>query len=219
VERISAIESRPAGAEENTGPLSDDKDEMTAPSSSKNTQEKACGNPFRRLPDLWGHLLFWPLAVGGVALDLWSKKAIFEWLPTVPYEKHVVIDGFFQLILRENTGAAFSIAQGQRPFLVGISTIAFFAVTGIFLFGHVRRRITQIAMGCMLAGIVGNLYDRAFNNGVVRDFLDVFVNDYHWPTFNVADSMLCIGVGLLIISNFTLHQADQTRNPRQTAAH
>jgi len=191
---------------------------MTAPSSSKNIQEKACRNPFRRLPDLWGHLLFWPIAMGGAALDLWSKKAIFEWLPTVPYEKYVVIDGFFQLILRENSGAAFSIAQGQRWFLVGISCIASVAAIGIFLFGGVQRRITQIAMGCMLAGISGNFYDRAFNNGLVRDFLDVYVGNHHWPTFNVADSLLCIGVGLLILTNFMAPQADQTHAPRQTAA-
>jgi signal peptidase II len=191
---------------------------MTVSSSSKNTQEKACRNLFRRLPDFWGHLLFWPIAVGGVVLDLWSKKAIFEWLPTVPYEKYVIVEGFFQLILRENSGAAFSIAQGQRLFLVGISCVAFFAAVGIFLFGGVHRRITQIAMGCMTAGIVGNLHDRALNNGMVRDFLDVFVKNYHWPTFNVADSLLCIGVGLLILTNFMSHQADQTRDPRQTAA-
>jgi signal peptidase II len=185
---------------------------MTVSSSSKNTQEKACRNLFRRLPDFWGHLLFWPIAAGGVVLDLWSKKAIFEWLPTVPYEKYVIIDGFFQLILRENTGAAFSIAQGQRLFLVGISCVAFFAAIGIFLFGGVQRRITQIAMGCMTAGIIGNFYDRALNNGMVRDFLDVFVKNYHWPTFNVADSLLCIGVGLLIIANLTTQQS-QTPKP------
>jgi signal peptidase II len=191
---------------------------MTVSSSSKNTQEKACRNLFRRLPDFGGHLLFWPIAVGGVVLDLWSKKAIFDWLPTVLYEKYVVIDGFFQLILRENTGAAFSIAQGQRWFLVGISCVAFFAAIGIFLFGGVQRRITQIAMGCMTAGIVGNFYDRALNNGMVRDFLDVFVKNYHWPTFNIADSLLCIGVGLLILTNFMSPQAGQTRDPQQTAA-
>jgi signal peptidase II len=184
---------------------------MTVSSSSKNTQEKACRNLFRRLPDFWGHLLFWPIAIGGVVLDLWSKKAIFEWLPTVPHEKYVVIDGFFQLILRENTGAAFSIAQGWRWFLVGTSCVAFFAAIGIFLFGGVRRRITQIAMGCMTAGIVGNLHDRAMNNGMVRDFLDVFVKNYHWPTFNVADSLLCIGVGLMIIANLMMRNNQDSR--------
>jgi signal peptidase II len=179
---------------------------MNVPSSSKNTQDKACRNAFGRLPDFKGHLLFWPIAIAGAAFDLWSKKAIFDWLPTVVGEKYVIIDGFFQLILRENSGAAFSILQGHKFFLVSILILAFFVATGIFLWGGIHRRVTQIAMGCMLAGIVGNFYDRAFNNGLVRDFLDVYVRDYHWPTFNVADSMLCIGVGLLIIANLTAPQ-------------
>jgi signal peptidase II len=179
---------------------------MTNPSSSKNNQEKACQNSFGRLPDFTGHLLFWPIAIAGAALDLWSKKAVFDWLPTVPGETYVIIKGFFQFILRNNDGAAFSILAGQRPFLVSILVVAFFVLTGIFLLSGIHRRIMQLAMGCMLAGIIGNFYDRAFNNGLVRDFLDVYVGNSHWPTFNVADSMLCIGVTLLVIANLTTPQ-------------
>lgn len=190
---------------------------MTPQSAAHNKQEKACPVSVGRLPDFKGHLLFWPIALLGAGLDLWSKKAVFDWLPTVPGETYVIIDGFFQLILRENAGAAFSILQGQKIFLVSILIVAFLVVCGIFLFGGIHRRITQAAMGCMLAGIVGNFYDRAFNNGLVRDFLDVYVGDYHWPTFNVADSMLCIGVGLLIIANLTAPQAGQKPDPQQKA--
>ena len=191
---------------------------MTVSSSSKITREKACRTLSRRFPDFGGHLLFWPIAIAGAVFDLWSKNAVFHWLPTVPGEKYAVIDGFFQFILRENSGAAFSIAQGQRWVLTGISVIAFLAVIGIFLLGGVRRRLTQIAMGCMTAGIAGNLHDRLLNNGMVRDFIDVYVKNYHWPTFNVADSLLCIGVGLLILANFTSRQAGQTHDLQQTAA-
>jgi signal peptidase II len=161
--------------------------------------------------------LFWPIAIAGAVFDLWSKNAVFHWLPTVPGEKYAVIDGFFQFILRENSGAAFSIAQGQRWVLTGISVIAFLAVIGIFLLGGVRRRLTQIAMGCMTAGIAGNLHDRLLNNGMVRDFIDVYVKQYHWPTFNAADSLLCVGVGLLILTNLK-SQAGQTHDLQQTAA-
>jgi signal peptidase II len=53
-------------------------------------------------------------------------------------------------------------------------------------------------------GVGGNLYDRLFNDGRVRDFIDVnlYVNNYHWPTFNIADSLLCIGVGLCLLDAF-----------------
>jgi signal peptidase II len=183
--------------------------QMTAPSSSKNTQGKACRNLIGRLPDFKGHLLFWPIAIAGAAFDLWSKKAVFDWLPTVIGEKYVIIDGFFQFILRENSGAAFSILQGQKLFLVGILIVAFFVVIGVFLLNGVNRRTTQVALAFFTGGIVGNFYDRAFNNGLVRDFLDVYVRDYHWPTFNVADSLLCIGVGLLVISNLFSAQTER----------
>lgn len=171
------------------------------------------------MPDLVGHLLFWPIAVGGAAFDLWSKAAVFKWLPTVPGETYTIIDGYVNFILRENAGAAFSILHGQRWFLTGISAAAFLVVLGIFLFGSIRRRIMQVALACVLGGIVGNFYDRAFLNGHVRDFIDVLIPviRYNWPTFNVADSLLCIGVGLLIIANFTAPTAQKPALPQTKA--
>lgn len=145
-------------------------------------------------------LLYWPIAVGGAALDLWSKSAVFKWLS--PEEPYSIIDGFLQFILRENTGAAFSAFQGWRMFLVTISCVALVVVIGISFFAKFYSKTTLIALACITGGITGNLYDRLFNEGRVRDFIDVnlIFRDYHWPTFNVADSLLCIGVGLLIFS-------------------
>jgi len=174
-----------------------------------------------RFPDITGHLLFWPIAVSGAAFDLWSKKAVFDWLPSLPGEKYVIIEGYVNFILRVNLGAAFSMFFGQRTFLTGISTAAFLVVVGIFLFSGIHRRIMQIALGCMIAGIIGNLYDRAFNEGMVRDFIDVTIPfiGYNWPTFNIADSLLCLGVGLLIIANLTAQdQAHPGPVPQQTKA-
>lgn len=147
-------------------------------------------------------LLFWPAAAGGAALDLWSKHAVFNWLMQVPEQQYTLIGGFLRFILRENEGAAFSIFHGWRNFLVLISIIALLAEVVIFFSGLVRQKLVMFAMGCTAGGIVGNLYDRLFNEGRVRDFIDVYVGSYHWPTFNVADSLLCIGVGLMIIANF-----------------
>jgi signal peptidase II len=123
-------------------------------------------------------------------------------------------------ILRENAGAAFSILHGQRFFLTATSAAAFFVVILFFLFGSIHRRVMQIALACILGGIVGNFYDRAFLNGHVRDFIDVLIPviRYNWPTFNVADSLLCIGVGLLIAANFTA-PTEQRPALRQTAGH
>ena len=166
-------------------------------------------------------LWFWPIAIFGAALDLWSKWAVFKWLPTltpyryitidgetVPEFRYVLINGFLQFILRENDGAAFSIFRGWTSFLVSISAIALCVMIGVFFFAKIHSKLMLFALGCMTGGIIGNLYDRAFNAGRVRDFIDVYVGSHHWPTFNVADSMLCIGVGLLIIANL--------RSPKET---
>lgn len=184
---------------------------------SRKPQEEgqaAVGLP-RRRPDLSAWILFGGLTLAGLVLDLWSKQAVFDWLAGVEGQQITLIDGFLQFIPRLNKGAAFSIAEGQRVFLVAVSLAAFIVVTILFVFGHIRRRLMQAALGLMNAGILGNLYDRMFNDGMVRDFIDVYVGTYHWPTFNVADSLLCIGVALMLILSFT-SEADQTPARPQT---
>ncbi|MHC4930404.1 MAG: signal peptidase II, partial [Planctomycetota bacterium] len=104
--------------------------------------------------------------------------------------------------------------------LVGISAVALGVVICIFFMRKIHSRLMLFALGCMTGGIIGNLYDRAFNEGRVRDFIDVLIPviDYPWPTFNVADSMLCIGVGLLVIANLTSTTC-QTHDPLQKEEH
>lgn len=164
-------------------------------------QQSSHSGTSRPVSRLTATLLFWPVALGGAALDLWSKWAVFRWLASTETQHYPLIDGFLQFILRENEGAAFSLFRGWTYFLVGISAIALIVVIGVFFFGKICSRIMLFALGCITAGIIGNLYDRAFNGGRVRDFIDVYVGSHHWPTFNVADSLLCIGVGLLVIVN------------------
>jgi len=155
------------------------------------------------LPWLTATLLFWPVAIAGAALDLWSKWAVFKWLEELSGQQFSLVDGFVRFILRENDGAAFSLFRGWTFMLVGISAVALVIVICIFFLRKINSRLMLFALGCMTGGIIGNLYDRAFNDGKVRDFIDVLIPviDYPWPTFNVADSMLCIGVGLLVIAN------------------
>ena len=172
---------------------------MTKPIQNSPQSNADCSPP---LPWLTAVLLFWPIAIAGAALDLWSKWAVFRWLKEVPGQQFSLVDGFMQFIVRENDGAAFSIFRGKTLFLVGISAVALVGVVYIFFSRKIHSRLMLFALGCMTSGIIGNLYDRAFNAGRVRDFIDVYIGSHHWPTFNVADSMLCIGVGLLIIANF-----------------
>jgi signal peptidase II len=164
------------------------------------------------LPDVTAHLIFWPLAVAGAALDLWTKQAVFARIEL--RESVDVIPGFFALAPALNDGAAFGIASGRMVFLVGISAVALAVILGMFLFGTGQQRIVQAALGLFAAGVCGNLWDRLFNEGCVRDFIDVvYWPGRHWHTFNVADALLCIAVGLLVIA--TLFTGWSCRTPAQ----
>ena len=156
--------------------------------------------------------MFWPVVVIGLAVDLWTKSAIFNWLEE--RGSISIINGFLQLVLAENDGAAFGIASGKYHLLVIVSVVALIAILAIFLFGGTRQKLVQISLGLFAAGVCGNLWDRLFNDGRVRDFIDVvYWPGKHWPSFNVADAMLCIGVGLLILSTFST--AKQSRKHGQ----
>lgn len=116
-----------------------------------------------------------------------------------------IIPGFFNLTYVQNTGAAWGMLTGWGFFLISLS-ILMLVVLVVF-----RRQIIEdiivhkIAMGLMIAGIVGNLIDRV-RLGYVVDFLDFYCGIYqaHFPSFNVADSAICIGVGLYLISGFIM---------------
>jgi len=153
----------------------------------------------QNLPDKTAQLLFWSISLIGLMLDLWTKSLIFKRFRIG--ESYSIIDGFFQLTAVLNAGAAFGLANGKRLFLISASIIASVLVIGFFYFGKIKHRLAQIALGLFMAGVWGNLYDRIFNNGYVRDFIDITIwPGTHWPAFNLADSMLCIAVGLSIIT-------------------
>ncbi|MGD0571552.1 MAG: signal peptidase II [Sedimentisphaerales bacterium] len=157
------------------------------------------------------HLIFWSIFGGGLAFDLWTKKAVFVWLENMQEQCVTIIDGFLRLQLAENPGAAFGIAGGHRIMLVSISAAALVVIIAVFMFALREGKIVVVALALFAAGIAGNLYDRAFNGGLVRDFIDiVYWPGRHWPAFNMADSMLCTAVGLLIIASLVSPKSCQT---------
>jgi signal peptidase II len=161
------------------------------------------------LPDSKAQLTFWSLLVVGLVLDLWTKKAVFDWLDH--HRSFSIINGFLQLVRVLNNGAAFGILAGKPYLLTAISVVALVAIFTVFLFSRSQQRLVHIALGLFAAGVCGNLYDRIFNDGLVRDFIDVYYGRYHWPAFNVADSLLCIGVGLLLISTLFTGKSSRRR--------
>jgi signal peptidase II len=147
-----------------------------------------------------GHLLFWPVFIAGLAADLWTKSAVFKWLDTFASQHYSVIDGFFQLVKVHNCGAAWGIAANKTIPLITISVIAIIAVFAVFLFMRKPQTVVVISLALLAAGICGNLYDRIFNEGRVRDFLDFYYKDWHFAAFNIADSMLTVAVFFLILT-------------------
>ncbi|MBN2136942.1 MAG: signal peptidase II [Sedimentisphaerales bacterium] len=169
-----------------------------------------------RLPSAGAQIVFWALFAGGLGLDLWSKEVVFDKYAYT--DGLTVIDGMLRFVPVLNNGAAFGICAGQPFFLAAASIIATVGAVGYFYFSGIRHRLVQVALGILTAGICGNLYDRLFNGGLVRDFVDVYANIFgrqrHWHTFNVADALLCVGIGLLIIWTSLTGKSDQ-KPPQQ----
>jgi signal peptidase II len=190
---------------------------MTESNVNQKSSRDGAGVPSRKMPSLKEHLVFWPIVIIGTVFDLWTKQAVFEWLKGKPNQEVTLIDGLLKFVIGYNRGAAFGIAQGQTILLISISAIALIVVLVIFLSGRLRGTTMHIGLGLFTAGIIGNLYDRAFNDGCVRDFIDVLIPIiyYPWPTFNVADSMLCVAVGLMIIANLTSPSSQKPSLPQK----
>jgi signal peptidase II len=112
-----------------------------------------------------------------------------------------VIDGLFNITYVQNTGVAFGILSSfsspVKVFLLClVAAIAAVAVIVFSLRSDARNRLLQVALCLILAGALGNLYDRIKFSYVI-DFLEFHARNYYWPSFNVADTAISIGVILL----------------------
>lgn len=167
-------------------------------------KEKFYAKNFKISVTKQGWIIFLSIFVIGAIADLWTKAVVFEMVQNSQNLSIPILGDFIRFVTTLNDGAAFNMAAGQQGVLIGISVIAIFVIFGIFLFVK-HSGIMIMAFGFLAAGIVGNLYDRIFNDGLVRDFIEVRVYYWPgkiWPVFNIADSMLCIGVGIIILLSF-----------------
>jgi signal peptidase II len=136
-----------------------------------------------------------------VVLDRWTKHLVA--LRIRLYANIQVIPGFFRLTHTENTGAAFSLfADSTAPWktglLIGFSVIALIVVSALLWKNHHTHIATGVGLSLIMGGALGNLWDRLARGRVV-DFLLVYVKQYQWPVFNLADSAIVVGAGLLIV--------------------
>ena len=134
------------------------------------------------------------------AADQASKVWAIRSLPL--YEPRELVQGFFGLVHVRNTGVAFSLLSNLdhrwvHPFLILATVLAMGAVLAYIAYLPCRGA-APVGLGLILGGAIGNLVDRA-RLGYVVDFLDLYWRGHHWPTFNVADVGISVGVALLVI--------------------
>jgi signal peptidase II len=153
--------------------------------------------PPSRLKRVGSYRLLWLVTVATLALDQITKAWISAKLafPTygAEYGAITVIPDFFYLVHVGNTGAAWSILTGKSLLL---ASLAAGTLVAIFFWRHalgLRDRVAQLCFGLLCGGIAGNLIDRIWHGHVI-DFLDLHFGSYTYPTFNVADSGICVGV-------------------------
>jgi signal peptidase II len=142
------------------------------------------------------------IALGVFALDRFTKWMVETQLNAA--DTKTVIPGFFNIVRSENPGIAFGIFQ-ENPTHSRTMILVIFSILAVALLGALLWRIDRldflsgIGMSLIFGGAMGNVFDRV-HVGHVTDFLDFFVGDYHWYTFNIADSGICVGASLLILS-------------------
>ncbi len=172
------------------------------PATSGNRQSPL-GNRQSLRQRLRAYRLLWILALTVFALDQATKLLIIARVPFNPMHSHgagadfEIIPGFFYIIHVGNTGAAWSMFSGRSVLL---ATLAAGTLVAIFFWRHalgLRDRLFQICFGLLCGGIVGNLVDRLMHQHVI-DFIDLHFGNYIYPTFNVADSGICVGVLLYL---------------------
>ena len=150
-------------------------------------------------------LAFFAALILDLATKLWSEQAL------EPYQPVPLIGDFLRFTLGYNTGVAFGMFSDN-----GIWPLVITAIAIIFLFIWFTRALytnhfpawTAWPIGLLLGGAVGNFLDR-IHDGQVTDFIDVGIGALRWPTFNLADSFILIGVGFLVLSTF-FHKGEDT---------
>ena len=164
------------------------------------------------------------VAIVGVALDLWTKSLAVKHLAKTG-DTIQFIPGWLHFHYTTNEGAVFGLGQGQRVLFVTVSALAIGFL--FYLFATARgQRIYQVVLGMLLAGVIGNLYDRLVL-GHVRDMIHALPG-WIWPftertevfpwIFNIADVLLCVGVFLVVVWTFfqgkgEVDEKSESRNP------
>lgn len=155
-------------------------------------------------PRLFGVLV----AILAYALDQITKTMILTDLMNPPTV--IPVTSFFNLVLAWNPGISFSLFDSYgvtgTNILIGIASLITLLFS-VWLFRTKNHWMTT-AIGMIIGGALGNLYDRVVYGAVV-DFLDFYIGNYHWPAFNLADTFIFVGVSFILIDSLFAQKGDQ----------
>lgn len=134
-------------------------------------------------------------------LDQWTKGIVMRTFQI--HESREVVPGLFDLTYVQNSGAAFglfaSVDSSLKAIVLNSVAVLVFLIVSAYAIRSSHKSVRlQLGLALILGGAVGNLLDRVRFTYVV-DFLDFSISGHHWPAFNLADSAICIGVGLLFL--------------------
>ncbi len=147
-------------------------------------------------------------------LDLYSKEQIFAILDEISVKENTIhleiqVTSFFSLVKVWNRGVSFGMLNDLEngKYLISIVNILISGVLFVWLYRN-NSKYLMWAISLIIGGAMGNLFDR-FKNDAVADFLDFHISSYHWPAFNLADSIVFIGVALLLLENFFIKKDEK----------
>jgi signal peptidase II len=145
----------------------------------------------------WILILLTPIVV---IIDQLTKTMALNLLES---QTITLIPGYFNLVLVKNTGMVFGLLNNMEgawrmPLLVGVSCVAILIIFHLLRQARPSAFLLPLSLSFILSGAIGNLLDR-FRWGYVVDFINMHYHDKHWPTFNIADSAITVGIILLIL--------------------
>ena len=142
--------------------------------------------------------MYYLIALLIIMIDQFTKWLVVKYMTlgdSIP-----IIENVLYITSHRNRGAAWGILQGQMWFFYIVTTVVIIGIV-FYIRKFSTDKLTGISLGLILGGAIGNFIDRIFRNEVV-DFVHTYIFSYSFPVFNVADSALCVGVGLLVIAMF-----------------
>ena len=146
-----------------------------------------------------------------IVVDFASKQWIMD---NLMLHQSVPVMPYFNLFYAHNYGAAFSFLADkggwQRWFFAGIAIAIVVALLVMMYRTAASQKLNNIAYALIVGGAIGNLFDRSYH-GFVVDFIDFYVGDWHFATFNIADCAICIGAALIVLEGFITPAGKQAK--------